>query len=67
MKVSIRLRENEQGGFVAECTSLPGCISRGETPKEATERLDEAIRGYVAALNNFVPEQLDHELLDSGV
>ena len=42
---------------------LPGCISRGNTSQEAEERLDEAIRGYIAAVNNFVPEQLDREVI----
>ena len=33
----------EDGYFVAECPSLPGCISQGKTR-------EEAINGYIAAL-----------------
>ena len=36
--------------WVAECPSLPGCISQGKTKEEAIANIREAIRGYVAAL-----------------
>ncbi len=58
MKLSIRIVHNEKGDFTALCTSLPGCVSRGRTRGEAKERLEEAIRGYIAAVSNFVPERL---------
>jgi len=59
MKLCIRIIPDEHGGYVAICPSLPGCKSRGSTRSEAQQRLDEAIRGYIAAVNNFVPEHLD--------
>jgi predicted RNase H-like HicB family nuclease len=40
----------EDGFWVAECPSLPGCISQGRTREEAITNVREAIRGYVAAL-----------------
>lgn len=40
----------EDGYFVAECPSLPGCISQGETREEAIANIKEAIAGYVAVL-----------------
>ena len=40
----------EDGFWVAECPSLPGCISQGRTREEAIANIKEAIRGYVAAL-----------------
>ena len=40
----------EDGYWVAECPSLPGCISQGETKEKAIDNIREAIRGYVAAL-----------------
>ncbi len=36
--------------FVAECPSLPGCISQGRTREEAVANIKEAIRLYIAAL-----------------
>jgi predicted RNase H-like HicB family nuclease len=38
--------------FVAECPSLPGCISQGKTREEAIANISEAIQGYVAALEH---------------
>jgi len=63
MRVTIRIIRNEHGDYTGLCTSLPGCLSRGRTPEEAKEKLDEAIRGYIAAVGNFVPERLVHEEL----
>ena len=37
----------EDGYWVAECPSLPGCISQGETKQEAVANIKEAIEGYV--------------------
>jgi len=33
--------------------------------EEAQRRLDEAIRGYIAAVSNFVPEKLTHEVVEA--
>jgi predicted RNase H-like HicB family nuclease len=51
----------EDGYFVAEVPSLPGCISQGKSKDEALINIREAIRVYIAALqddNISVPE--DH-------
>jgi predicted RNase H-like HicB family nuclease len=40
----------EDGYWVAECPSLPGCISQGETRDQAISNIRGAIQAYVAAL-----------------
>jgi predicted RNase H-like HicB family nuclease len=40
----------EDSFWVAECPSLPGCISQGRSREEAVVNIREAIRGFVAAL-----------------
>ena len=40
----------EDGYWVAECPSLPGCISQGKTRQEAIANIKEAIEGYVVSL-----------------
>ncbi len=40
----------EDNYWVAECPSLPGCISQGRTKEEAVANIREAIQGYVAVL-----------------
>ena len=43
----------EDGYWVAECPSLPGCISQGKTKAEAKANIREAIEGYEAALEKI--------------
>ena len=40
----------EDGYWVAECPSLPGCISQGKTRQEAIANIKEAIEGYIISL-----------------
>ena len=50
----------EDGYWIAECPSLPGCISQGKTKEEAIANIKEAIEGYISALqedNLPVPEE----------
>jgi len=50
MKFRILVEPDEDGIFVAECPSLPGCISQGATRPEAVENIKDAISGYLASL-----------------
>lgn len=50
----------EEGFWVAECPSLPGCVSQGENRESAIANIREAIEGYVLALKDDglpVPEE----------
>jgi predicted RNase H-like HicB family nuclease len=62
MKLSIQVIANQTGTFTAFCPALPGCVSQGATQEEATSRLAEVVRGYIAAVSNFVPDQIEYEL-----
>jgi predicted RNase H-like HicB family nuclease len=42
----------ENGFWVAECPSLPGCISQGKNREEAVTNIREAIEGYIRALQD---------------
>jgi predicted RNase H-like HicB family nuclease len=49
----------ESGYWVAECPSLPGCITQGKTKEEAVANMREAIEAYIEALEEdglVVPE-----------
>lgn len=59
-----------EGGFVAECPSLPGCMSQGETREETIGNITEAIRGYIVALEQDglpVPGEVASEVLELAV
>jgi predicted RNase H-like HicB family nuclease len=52
--------QGEDGGWVAEVPSLPGCVTQGKTREEAIRNAREAILGYVKALEEDglpVPEE----------
>jgi len=55
------LYPGENGYWVSECPSLPGCISQGKTKEEAVQNIREAIEGYVLALEqDGLPVPKDH-------
>ena len=53
----------EDGFWVAECPSLPGCVSQGESREQAITNIREAIEGYILALEDdrlpVPPERFD--------
>lgn len=50
MKFRTLIYQDEEGMFVAECPSLPGCVSQGKTRKEAIENIKDAMKGYLESL-----------------
>ena len=44
------LYPGDDGYWVVECPSLPGCVSQGKTKKEALKNIKEAISCYVHSL-----------------
>lgn len=47
----IIIKPGEDGFWIAECPSLPGCISQGKSKKEAIQNIREAIQGYLEVLS----------------
>ncbi|MGB5636040.1 MAG: type II toxin-antitoxin system HicB family antitoxin [Waterburya sp.] len=46
----VLLYPGEDGYFVVEVPSLPGCISQGKTREEALANIEEAISLYIEVL-----------------
>lgn len=44
------LYPGDNGYWVAECPSLPGCVSQGKTREDAVQNIREAIEGYILTL-----------------
>jgi predicted RNase H-like HicB family nuclease len=44
VKLLITIFQDEDGVFIAECPSIPGCISQGKTEEEAEINVREAIK-----------------------
>ncbi len=67
MRYRILIEQDEAGVFVAECPSLPGCISQGNTRKEAISNIHDAIRGYLESLkkhNEPIPPSIQEEIIE---
>ena len=57
---AIIIFRGEDGQWVAECPSLPGCVSQGATRQAAIENAKEAIDSWVETMkahNQPIPEE----------
>ncbi|MBC7909350.1 MAG: type II toxin-antitoxin system HicB family antitoxin [Pyrinomonadaceae bacterium] len=53
MNYKVRLHKSEEG-YSVSCPGLPGCWSQGETEEEALENIQDAIKEYLAAVDELV-------------
>ena len=70
MKYRVLIEEDEDGIFIVECPSLPGCVSQGKTRKEALENIQDAIKGYLESLKKHgeaIPPSIQEELVEVGI
>jgi predicted RNase H-like HicB family nuclease len=67
MKYRVLIEQDEDGAFVAQVPSLPGCISQGATRDEAIAGIREAIALYVESLEAHgdpVPPPITEEIVE---
>ena len=70
MKYRVIIEQDEDGIFVAEVPSLPGCISQGKSRTEVLKNIQEAIEVYVESLkahNEPIPPSIDEEIVEVAV
>lgn len=70
MKFRVLIEQDEDGVFIAECPSLPGCISQGKTRKESLDNINDAIKGYLASLkkhNEPIPPSIFEETIEVSI
>ncbi len=70
MKYRILIEEDEDGIFVAECPSLPGCVSQGNSRNEALINIQDAIKGYLLSLEKHkepVPPSILEEVVEVNI
>ena len=51
MRYKVVLKRSEEG-YSVSCPGLPGCWSQGSSEKEALENIQDAIREYLAAVED---------------
>ena len=44
MKFTVTITRDEDGMFISECPSIPGCVSQGRTEEEAQRNIKDAIK-----------------------
>ena len=63
----IILSPGEDGYWVAECPSLPGCISQGKTKEEAIANIKEAIELYLEPVDDDQVVPANSEVIELAV
>ncbi len=43
MKLNVTIDRDEDGVWIVECPSIPGCVSQGQTKSEALDNIKDAI------------------------
>ena len=67
MKYRVTITQDEDGMYVAEAPSLPGCISQGSTRGEALSNIQEAMQAYLESLKKHdepVPPPITEEIVE---
>jgi antitoxin HicB len=67
MLFRIVIEQDEDGQFVAECPSLPGCISQGSNREEAVANIKDAMAGYLESLKKHgepIPPPITEEIVE---
>jgi len=67
MKYRVLIEQDEDGVYVSQCPSLPGCVSQGKTRQEALQNIHDAIQGYLTSLKKHgdpLPPSIQEEVID---
>lgn len=70
MRYRVVIEQDEDGVFVAEVPSLPGCISQGGTRFEALANIREAVEVYLESLTAHgepIPPSISEEIIEVAV
>lgn len=52
MKINVVLEPSDEGGYTVYVPALPGCISEGDTRKDALKNIQEAIELYIEPVDD---------------
>jgi predicted RNase H-like HicB family nuclease len=67
MKLKVILEKSEEGGYTVFVPSLPGCISEGDTRKEALDNIKEAIKLYLEPVPDDSDFQPNAEIVELAI
>ena len=67
MRYRVLIQQDEDGIYVAEVPSLPGCISQGRSREEAVANVREAMAAYLQSLEDHgdpIPPSISEEIVE---
>ncbi|MBK5098727.1 MAG: type II toxin-antitoxin system HicB family antitoxin [Gemmatimonadetes bacterium] len=67
MRYRVLIQQDEDGIYVAEVPSLPGCISQGRSREEAVANVREAMAAYLQSLEDHgdpIPPPISEEIVE---
>ena len=67
MRYRVLIEQDEDGTYVAEVPSLPGCITQGGTRDEVLRNAREAVSAYLESLEEHgdpVPPPISEEIIE---
>ncbi|MDO9265348.1 MAG: type II toxin-antitoxin system HicB family antitoxin [Desulfosalsimonadaceae bacterium] len=67
MKLKVIFEPSEEGGYTVYVPSLAGCISEGETKKEALRNIKEATELYLEPVNDDMSGWPGGEILEVAI
>lgn len=70
MKFRVVIEQDEDGVFIVQCPSLPGCVSQGGTRSEALVNIRDAIQGYLDSLKSHdepIPPPINEEMVEIAI
>jgi len=70
MKYRVLIEQDEDGVYVAEVPSLPGCISQGQSRTEALENITEAVAAYIESLEAHgepIPPPISEDIVEVAI
>ncbi len=67
MRFRVIIEQDGDGLYIAQCPTLPGCVSQGKNRDEAVENIRDAIQGYLASLkkhNEAIPPSIEEAVVE---
>ena len=63
MRIFVSIVQEADDRWKAWVPELPGCAARGKSQQEVSERIERAIRSYLASWDVPVPTDLQQEVI----
>ncbi len=63
MELSVLIKRQEDGTYIAVSPTVPNCVSHGKNPKEALDEHREKVRKHIAASSDYFPDCIEFHVV----